>query len=99
MNTDAAIYVRISDDREGLELGTARQTEDARRLAEREGRTVPDDLVFPDNDLSASTRAKKVRPQWDRMIELIEVDDGVVSGFTGMFSAAQAWDGETLRAN
>lgn len=38
-------------------------------------------------------------PHLPGMIELIEVDDGVVSGFTGMFSAAQAWDGKTLLAN
>lgn len=32
------------------------------------------------------------------MVELIEVDDGVRSGFTNMFRAAREWDGKTLRA-
>lgn len=37
-------------------------------------------------------------PHLPGMIELIEVDDGVVSGFTNMFRMAQEWDGKTLRA-
>ncbi|WP_345271781.1 recombinase family protein [Nocardioides nanhaiensis] len=69
MPNDSAIYVRISDDKEGLEAGVTRQTEDSLRLA---GRDVPDDLRFNDNDISASTRSTKVRPAFARMVSLIE---------------------------
>ncbi|MFD6771183.1 recombinase family protein [Micromonospora chalcea] len=62
----AAKYRRISDDREGRELGITRQDEDLDELAERE------DLVYVaeyvDNDISASTRSKKRRPDYDRMM-------------------------------
>lgn len=63
----AAIYCRISQDTEGLALGVARQEEDCRVLAEREGLTVAD--VFTDNDRGASTRSRKPRPAYARMIE------------------------------
>lgn len=62
----AAKYRWISDDREGRELGITRQDEDLDELAERE------DLVYVaeyvDNDISASTRSKKRRPDYDRMM-------------------------------
>jgi site-specific DNA recombinase len=57
----AAIYCRISEDREGVALGVARQQEDCRALAARLGYTVPADAVFVDNDISASTRSRKAR--------------------------------------
>ncbi len=47
----AAIYARISDDREGRCLGVARQETECRALAERLGWQVVD--VYMDNDLSA----------------------------------------------
>lgn len=62
----AAIYVRISDDREGRELGVERQEEDARALAARLGYDVR--RVYKDNDLGASTRSKKPRPDYERML-------------------------------
>lgn len=62
----AAVYVRISDDREGRELGVERQEADARALAERLGVTVS--RVYKDNDLGASTRSKKPRPDYERML-------------------------------
>jgi site-specific DNA recombinase len=62
----AAIYCRISSDREGLELGVERQQEDCRDLAVRHGLTVVE--VFVDNDVSASTKARKERPEYRRML-------------------------------
>lgn len=64
----AAIYCRISEDREGLEVGVQRQETDCRDLAERLGYTVPDDLVFIENDVSASTRSNKPRPLYDQVM-------------------------------
>lgn len=49
----AVIYCRISQDREGANLGVDRQEEDCRKLAERLGYRVID--VFVDNDISAFT--------------------------------------------
>ena len=47
----AAIYTRISQDREGAGLGVERQEADCRALAERLGWTIV--AVHADNDLSA----------------------------------------------
>lgn len=64
----AAIYCRISLDVEGEALGVARQEEDARALAERDGLQVID--VYADNDKGASTRSRtKIRPEYQRMLE------------------------------
>ncbi len=49
----AAIYCRISDDREGRGLGVARQEAECRALADRHGWQVADAHVYTDNDLSA----------------------------------------------
>lgn len=62
----AGIYLRISDDKEGRELGVARQEEDCRRLADRLGVKVVG--VYKDNDISASTRTKKKRPDYRRLL-------------------------------
>lgn len=62
----AAIYARISDDRESREKGVERQQEDCRALAERLGFEVV--TVYVDNDISASTKSKKPRPQYDAML-------------------------------
>lgn len=59
----AAIYARISSDREGAGLGVARQVKDCRALCEREGFDVV--AVFEDNDLSAWSG--KARPGYDQM--------------------------------
>ncbi len=60
----AAIYVRISMDREGAGLGVARQEEDCRELCVRRGWDVVG--VYDDNDTSAY--AKKPRKQWQRLL-------------------------------
>lgn len=65
--TSAAIYVRISADPEGRQLGVQRQEEDCRALAGRLGLTVVQ--VFSDNDVSASRRSRKPRPGYAAMME------------------------------
>ncbi|MEQ4716071.1 recombinase family protein [Nonomuraea sp. B19D2] len=62
----AGLYARISNDREGRELGVTRQQEDGRALAARIGATIADTYV--DNDISASTRSRKRRPEFDRLL-------------------------------
>lgn len=64
----AATYERISDDREGRELGVERQRKDNRAVAEREGLTLVGGAPYTDNDLSASTKAKKRRPEYQRLL-------------------------------
>ncbi|HEU5025245.1 MAG TPA: recombinase family protein [Spirillospora sp.] len=62
----AAIYCRISRDRDGEALGVERQEQDCRELAARLGWDVA--AVFVDNDISASTRSKKPRPEYEEML-------------------------------
>jgi site-specific DNA recombinase len=60
----AAIYTRISQDREGAGLGVDRQEQDCRQLAEQLGWTVV--AVHTDNDLSAYTG--KPRPGYQALL-------------------------------
>lgn len=69
----AVSYRRISDDREGLEEGVSRQSEDLATLAEREGLHIVAD--YCDDDRGASTRSRKVRPGWDDMIARTRAGD------------------------
>ncbi|MCX6399218.1 MAG: recombinase family protein [Propionibacteriales bacterium] len=69
MEDDSALYVRISDDKEGREAGVTRQVEDS--LA-RAGHPIPVERRFSDNDISASTRSSKPRPAFDRLMALID---------------------------
>lgn len=62
----AGLYKRISDDPEGLELGVARQEQDLRAAAEQAGDEIVD--TYCDNDRGASTRSKKPRPDYDRLL-------------------------------
>lgn len=62
----AAIYCRISRDAEQEGLGVARQEEDCRALAAKHGFAVAD--VFTDNDISASTKSRKARPAYERLL-------------------------------
>jgi site-specific DNA recombinase len=66
--TRAAVYCRISDDREGRGLGVARQEDDCRQLCERRGIDVAKVLV--DNDLSAYSG--KPRPGYRRLVEMVK---------------------------
>lgn len=75
MNQDqAAIYERISDDREGRELGVERQEQDCLGLADHRGyhvdrRSYEDGgNIYRDNDVSASTRSRRVRPAYRSLI-------------------------------
>src|SRR5689334_13391303 len=64
----AAIYCRISQDREDNALGVRRQREDCEALAKRAGLTVGG--VYIDNDLSAYGR--KPRPQYRAMVDALK---------------------------
>jgi DNA invertase Pin-like site-specific DNA recombinase len=70
----AAIYARISRDREGAGLGVERQEADCRELAAKLGWHVTD--VYVDNDLSAYSG--KPRPGYRRL--LADIDAGRYSG-------------------
>lgn len=71
----AAIYCRISRDAEGEGVGVARQEDECRRLAQRNGHDVVE--VFTDNDLGASERTHKgkVRHEFARMVERVKAGD------------------------
>lgn len=60
----AAIYARISSDRDGDHLGVSRQVEDCERYVERQGWEVAERYV--DDDVSAYSG--KVRPAYRRML-------------------------------
>lgn len=88
MNADSkpqrpAIYVRISKDREGLELGVKRQREDCAALVASRG--WPDAEVYQDNDVSAYSG--KVRPAYKRLLEDLEA---------GTVDAVVAWNSDRL---
>jgi site-specific DNA recombinase len=70
---NAAIYVRISQDRKGRALGVQRQEEDCRALCARRGWTVVD--VYTDNDVSATTGRR--RPAYTAL--LADIANGVVT--------------------
>lgn len=86
----AVIYVRISDDKEGIGAGVGRQVEDSKALAERLGWGVLE--ILDENDTSAfkrktvrrpngSTELRVVRPKFRRAIELLEsgAADGLIA--------------------
>lgn len=64
----AALYCRISDDREGREVGVKNQKLALMDMARAEGWTVPDDLVFIENDTGASSKSRKPRPEYDKLL-------------------------------
>jgi DNA invertase Pin-like site-specific DNA recombinase len=66
MTQRAALYSRISQDREGRELGVQRQQEDLESLAQRHRLDVV--ARYTDNDRGASTRSRKSRPEYAQMI-------------------------------
>ena len=83
--TKAAIYLRISDDKSGDELGVNRQREDAEQLCAARG-WIP--VPYPDNDLSAKVADK--RPAFRKML----ADVG-----TGEIGAVVAWSLDRLARN
>lgn len=68
----AAVYVRISQDREGAGLGVTRQEQDCRALCKRKGWAVAE--VYVDDDVSAYSG--RPRPAWNRLRE--DVESGAV---------------------
>ncbi|KRB38811.1 recombinase family protein [Microbacterium sp. Root180] len=76
----AAIYARISRDREGASLGVERQEADCRLLAARLDWDVV--AVFIDNDISAASGAP--RPQYRAMLEAVRAGEvrGIVAWHT-----------------
>jgi site-specific DNA recombinase len=79
----AAVYCRISDDREGAGLGVERQEADCRERAKQLGWTVVD--VYPDNDLSAFTGVD--RPHYQRLLQDLR---------SGVVDAVLAWHTDRL---
>lgn len=79
----AGIYVRISDDRTGLEAGVRRQEVDCRELAAQRGWEVAD--VFKDNDISAFSGKK--RPAFEALQEAVR---------EGRIKAIVAWHPDRL---
>ncbi|MFJ2191542.1 recombinase family protein [Kitasatospora sp. NPDC087861] len=65
--TRVGVYVRISKDRKGQELGIQRQEKACRELCDRLGWTVL--KVYPENDVSASTSSRKPRPAFTEMMK------------------------------
>ncbi|MEU8583878.1 recombinase family protein [Streptomyces abikoensis] len=70
------IYVRISKDRKGQELGIQRQEKACRELCDRLGWGVL--KVYPENDTSASTTSKRTRPVYTDMLR--DARDGLIDG-------------------
>lgn len=81
----AAIYSRISKDRDGRALGVGRQEVASRELAKSLGYEVAHALV--DNDISASFATSKRRPGYDELVRLIEA---------GEVDAVICWDTDRL---
>jgi site-specific DNA recombinase len=69
--TRAAIYCRISKDREDERLGVARQEKDCRDIAAKRGWEVIEP-PYIDNDISAAKGGKKVRSDYVRLLDDIE---------------------------
>ncbi len=66
--TNAAIYARLSQDRDGTKGGVERQLKDCRALAKREGLKVVG--VYQDDDRSAYSG--KPRPEFERMLRELD---------------------------
>lgn len=66
----AAIYCRISDDRESEGHGVERQRQDCLARAQREGWTVVE--TYTDNDIGASALSRKPRPAYRAMLDAAE---------------------------
>src|SRR3954454_22141522 len=79
----AAIYCRISDDRNGERAGVQDQERRCRALAKQHGLTVVG-APYVDNDIGASTRSrKKSRAAYDQMIHAVEAGEfGVVLAYS-----------------
>lgn len=84
MPVRAAIYARLSDDRDADKLGIDNQLGDARALAASRGWVVADEYI--DRGISASSKTAK-RSRYDEMVR----DFGL-----GLFDALVVWDLDRL---
>lgn len=75
------IYCRISQDREGRKIGVERQERSCRELAERLGYEVAH--VYIENDVGASTRSKKPRPEFDDMMKRAATGSAILAYSSG----------------
>jgi len=82
--TRAAIYCRISSDRDDDRLGVDRQEQDCRTLCEDRGWTVIEP-IYVDNNISASGKAE--RAQYQKLLQDIE---------QGSVDALAVWDIDRL---
>ena len=73
-NGRAAIYSRISHDATGLELGVERQEADCFRLIAHLGYDLAI-APYRENDISASTRSRKLRPAYEEMLEAAQAGE------------------------
>jgi DNA invertase Pin-like site-specific DNA recombinase len=78
----AAVYLRISEDRTGEQLGVVRQRQDCEALCRSKGWTP---VEYVDNDMSATNG--KPRPAYEKM--LADIRDGTIG-------AVVAWDLDRL---
>src|SRR5215207_9820893 len=83
MTRRAALYLRISQDRNGQQLGVERQREDCVRYAAARGWDVAG--LYVDNDVSASSGRR--RPEYERMLADV---------VTGTVDAVVSWDLDRL---
>jgi|GEM_PF-190221 len=89
----AAVYTRISEDREGREIGVERQMIDSRVLAARRGLEIVGE--YSDNDISASTASTTPRPGYDAMIAAVragEVDVVVAYSSSRITRRPREWE-------
>src|SRR5215212_5096587 len=82
-NVSAGVYVRISHDRLGDELGVRRQLLDCQELAKQRGWKVTTEYV--ENDVSAFLGRR--RPEYEAMLEAIR---------SGQLNAVIAWHPDRL---
>lgn len=87
-----AVYVRISEDRDNLELGIDRQRSECAEVCQRRG--WPDPVIFEDNDISASTG--KFRPGYAALTAA--VGRGEVARVV-VYHPSRIWRNRQERAN
>src|SRR5450759_735754 len=85
MGTHAAIYCRISSDRDDTQLGVERQEKDCRKLVADKGWTVVEP-PYIDNNISAAD-PKQMRPEYQRLLRDIT---------NGKVNAVVVWDEDRL---
>lgn len=73
----AAIYTRVSQDRNRKGRSVSEQEAECRTVADREGWTV--EAVYTDNDRSASRYATKDRPEFERLLSDLGKFDVIVT--------------------